>query len=296
MINQLQMDRMGHANGFVAALDQSGGSTPKALKLYGIQKDNWSSESEMFALVHEMRVRIITSKRFDGDNIVAAILFVNTMNNKIENRPTAEYLWEEKHIVPILKIDSGLAEEYDGTQLMKPINNLDQLLITAKDKGIFGTKMRSVIKTSHTSGIKRLVEQQFETAMRITQASLVPIIEPEIDINAPDKSKIEDILNTEILKHLDQLSENEKVMLKLTLPNKDNLYLDCVKHPSVLRVLALSGGYSRDESNKRLAKQQGVIASFSRALTEGLSKQQSNQEFEELLYSSIKSITEASNT
>ncbi len=296
MLNQEQMERMGSAQGFIAALDQSGGSTPKALNLYGIEDDKWSNDIEMFALVHEMRTRIITSSAFDGKNIIAAILFAHTMNNEIESRPTTEYLWEEKNIIPILKVDSGLAEETDGVQLMKPIEKLDELLLKAKSKGIFGTKMRSVIKTLSTSGVKRLVEQQFEIARQILQAELVPIIEPEVDIYTDNKAQVEDILKSELLYHLDQLDADARVMLKLTLPDTNDLYAKCVEHPNVLRVLALSGGYPREEANKRLAQQKGVVASFSRALTEGLNFQQSDEEFNAKLKSSITSIVEASNT
>ena len=296
VLNQEQMERMGSAQGFIAALDQSGGSTPKALNLYGIEDDKWSNDIEMFALVHEMRTRIITSSAFDGKNIIAAILFAHTMNNEIESRPTTEYLWEEKNIIPILKVDSGLAEETDGVQLMKPIEKLDELLLKAKSKGIFGTKMRSVIKTLSTSGVKRLVEQQFEIARQILQAELVPIIEPEVDIYTDNKAQVEDILKSELLYHLDQLDADARVMLKLTLPDTNDLYAKCVEHPNVLRVLALSGGYPREEANKRLAQQKGVVASFSRALTEGLNFQQSDEEFNAKLKSSITSIVEASNT
>ena len=295
-MNTQQNEKMGSANGFIAALDQSGGSTPKALKLYGIEEDAWSSDEEMFSLVHHMRARIITSPAFNGERILGAILFVNTMNGEIEGHPTAEYLWEEKGVVPILKVDSGLADEADGVQLMKPMPGLDDLLSTAKDKGIFGTKMRSVIKSASPSGIKAIVDQQFEIGQKILDAGLVPIIEPEVDINAEEKASIEDMLKAELMAHLEQVPEEQQVMLKLTLPEQDNLYLDCVNHPRTLRVVALSGGYSRDESNNRLAKQNGMVASFSRALTEGLSKQQSNEEFNNQLDQSIQSIVDASNT
>ena len=295
-MNTQKNEKMGSANGFIAALDQSGGSTPKALKLYGIEEDAWSSDEEMFSLVHQMRARIITSPAFNGERILGAILFVNTMDGEIEGHPTAEYLWEEKGVVPILKVDSGLADEADGIQLMKPMLGLDDLLSTAKDKGIFGTKMRSVIKSASPSGIKAIVDQQVEIGQRILDAGLVPIIEPEVDINAEEKANIEDMLKAEIMGHLEQVSAEQQVMLKLTLPEQDNLYLDCVNHPRTLRVVALSGGYSRDESNDRLAKQNGMVASFSRALTEGLSKQQSNEEFNNQLDQSIQSIVDASNT
>ena len=295
-MNTQKNEKMGSANGFIAALDQSGGSTPKALKLYGIEEDAWSSDEEMFSLVHQMRARIITSPAFNGERILGAILFVNTMDGEIEGHPTAEYLWEEKGVVPILKVDSGLADEADGIQLMKPMLGLDDLLSTAKDKGIFGTKMRSVIKSASPSGIKAIVDQQFEIGQKILDAGLVPIIEPEVDINAEEKASIEDMLKAEIMGHLEQVPAEQQVMLKLTLPEQDNLYLDCVNHPRTLRVVALSGGYSRDESNDRLAKQNGMVASFSRALTEGLSKQQSNEEFNNQLDQSIQSIVDASNT
>ena len=295
-MNTLQNEKMGSANGFIAALDQSGGSTPKALQLYGIEEDAWSSDEEMFSLVHQLRARIITSPAFNGERILGAILFVNTMNSEIEGRPTAKYLWEEKSIVPILKVDSGLVDEADGVQLMRPMNGLDDLLSIAQDKGIFGTKMRSVIKSASPSGIKAIVDQQFEIGQRILDAGFVPIIEPEVDINAEDKASIEDMLKAEIMAHLDLVQKEQQVMLKLTLPEQDNLYLDCVNHPRTLRVVALSGGYSRDESNNRLAKQNGMVASFSRALTEGLSKQQSNEEFNNQLDQSIQSIVDASNT
>ncbi|HAK52756.1 MAG TPA: fructose bisphosphate aldolase [Gammaproteobacteria bacterium] len=295
-MNTEQNQKMGSASGFIAALDQSGGSTPKALKLYGIDEDAWSNEEEMFSLVHDMRARIITSPAFNGDRILGAILFVNTMNSEIEGRPTAEYLWEVKGVVPILKVDSGLADEADGVQLMKPMPGLDDLLAAAKEKSIFGTKMRSVIKSASASGIKAIVDQQFEIGQKILNAGFVSIIEPEVDINADDKAGIEDMLKTEILAHLDRVPDGQQVMLKLTLPEQDNLYQDCVNHPKTLRVVALSGGYSREESNARLSNQNGMVASFSRALTEGLSKQQSDDEFNNKLDQSIQSIVDASNT
>ena len=287
---------MESASGFVAALDQSGGSTPKALKLYGIDEDAWSNDEEMFSLVHDMRARIITSPAFNGDRILGAILFVNTMNSEIEGRPTAQYLWEVKGVVPILKVDSGLADEADGVQLMKPMPGLDDLLAAAKEKGIFGTKMRSLITSASASGIKAIVDQQFEIGQKILDAGFVPIIEPEVDINSDDKAGIEDMLKAEILAHLDQVPDGQQVMLKLTLPEQDNLYQDCINHPKTLRVVALSGGYSREESNARLGRQNGMVASFSRALTEGLSKQQSDDEFNDQLDQSIQSIVDASNT
>ncbi len=283
--------------GFIAALDQSGGSTPKALRLYGVSEDAYSDDEEMMGLIHEMRTRIITSPSFNGDRILAAILFENTMDREIEGRPTAEYLWEAKKVVPILKVDKGLADEADGVQLMKPMPGLDALLVRAKsEKGIFGTKMRSVIKQANASGIQAVVEQQFEIGRQIVAAGLVPILEPEVDIHCPEKAQAEDLLKAEIMRHLDALPEGELVMLKLTLPEKDNLYADCIAHPRVLKVVALSGGYSRDEANERLSRQHGMVASFSRALTEGLSAQQSDEEFDATLDTSIESIYQASKT
>src|SRR6056297_1229510 len=282
--------------GFVAALDQSGGSTPKALRLYGVPETAYSNDKEMMDLIHEMRTRIITSPAFDGDRILAAILFEDTMDREIEGKPTAEYLWEVKKVVPILKVDKGLADEADGVQLMKPIPGLDALLKKAKDKGIFGTKMRSVIKQADDNGIKAIVEQQFEVAKQIIDAGLVPILEPEVDIHCPDKTEAESILHRLIMEHLDQLGEGKLVMLKLTLPEVDNLYSDCIDHPNVLKVVALSGGYSRDEADARLKKQHRMVASFSRALTEGLSVKQSDEEFNEMLDDAIQSIFDASKT
>ena len=282
--------------GFIAALDQSGGSTPKALRLYGVPETAYSNDEEMMDLIHEMRTRIITSPAFNGDRILAAILFEATMDREIKGTPTAEYLWEAKKVVPILKVDKGLADEADGVQLMKPMPQLDELLARAKAKGIFGTKMRSVIKQASASGIKAIVDQQFEIGRQIVAAGLVPIIEPEVDIHCPDKAAAEDLLKAEIIKQLDALPEGDMVMLKLTLPEKDNLYADCIEHPRVLKVVALSGGYSRDEANERLAHQNGMVASFSRALTEGLSAQQSDDEFNAMLDASIESIYQASKT
>ena len=282
--------------GFIAALDQSGGSTPKALRLYGIEESAYSNDSEMMDLIHAMRTRIITSPSFNGERILAAILFEDTMDRAIEGRPTAEFLWEAKQVVPILKVDKGLADEADGVQLMKPMPALDALLAKAKGKGIFGTKMRSVIKQASPSGIKAVVEQQFEVGRQIIAAGLVPIIEPEVDIKCPDKAAAEDILKAEIMAQLDALPAGQLVMLKLTLPEQDNLYADCIAHPRVLKVVALSGGYSRDEANTRLARQHGMVASFSRALTEGLSAQQSEAEFDAALDTAIESICQASKT
>jgi fructose-bisphosphate aldolase class I len=282
--------------GFIAALDQSGGSTPKALLLYGVPETAYSNDEEMMGVIHAMRTRIITSPSFNGDRILAAILFENTMDREIEGHPTAEYLWEAKKVVPILKVDKGLADEADGVQLMKPMPGLDALLARAKSKGIFGTKMRSVIKQASPSGIKAVVDQQFAIGRQIIAAGLVPIIEPEVDIHCPDKAAAEKLLKAEILAQLDALPEGELVMLKLTLPDQDNLYADCIAHPRVLKVVALSGGYSRDEANARLARQHGMVASFSRALTEGLSAQQSEAEFDAALDTAIEAICQASKT
>jgi fructose-bisphosphate aldolase class I len=293
---EAQKAKFQNDDGFIAALDQSGGSTPKALRLYGIPESEYSGDDEMFAIVHQMRTRIITSPAFSGERILAAILFENTMDRDIEGRPTAEYLWDVKGVVPILKVDKGLADEADGVQLMKPIPGLDALLEKAKGKGIFGTKMRSVIKQANADGIKANVAQQFEIGKQIIAAGLVPIIEPEVDINCPDKAAAEDLLHSELIEQLNALPEGDLVMLKLTLPEKDNLYADCIAHPNVLKVVALSGGYSREEANERLTRQNGMVASFSRALSEGLSAQQSDDEFNAMLDSSIQSIFDASKT
>ncbi len=282
--------------GFIAALDQSGGSTPKALGLYGIPAGSWSSDAEMMDLMHAMRTRIITSPSFSGDRILGAILFEDTMDRDILGRPTAQYLWEVKQVVPILKVDKGLEAEADGVQLMKPMPDLDRLLARAKAKGIFGTKMRSVIKQGNATGIRAVVDQQFEVASRIIAAGLVPIIEPEVDIKCPDKAAAEDLLKAAIMARLDALPAGQQVMLKLTLPNKDNLYAECIAHPRVLKVVALSGGYSRDEANARLARQHNMVASFSRALTEGLTARQSDAEFNVALDRAMESIFQASNT
>jgi len=282
--------------GFIAALDQSGGSTPKALKLYGIPESAYSGEAQMMDLIHAMRTRIITSPSFNGDRILAAILFEATMDRDILGRPTAEYLWEVKRVVPILKVDKGLEAEANGVQLMKPMPDLDALLARARAKGIFGTKMRSVIKRADAAGIRAVVDQQFDVARRIVAAGLVPIIEPEVDIKCPDKAAAEELLETEIKRRLDALPEGELVMLKLTIPDRDDLYTDLIHHPRVLKVVALSGGYTRDEANARLRRQHGMVASFSRALTEGLSAQQSDAEFDAALDASIESIFQASKT
>jgi fructose-bisphosphate aldolase class I len=277
-------------------LDQSGGSTPKALKLYGVAEDAWSGEEQMYALVHQMRARIITDPAFDGKRILAAILFENTMDREIEGRPTADYLWDVKNVVPILKVDQGLANEANGVQLMKPIPGLGALLAKAKSKNIFGTKMRSVIKQANRAGIDAIVDQQFDLGRQIVAAGLVPILEPEVDIHCPDKDGAEAILKASILAHLDKLPSDTLVMLKLTLPDTDDLYAECIAHPRVLKVVALSGGYSRSEANERLTRQHGMVASFSRALSEGLSAQQSDAEFSSTLDSSIESIFQASKT
>jgi fructose-bisphosphate aldolase, class I len=282
--------------GFIAALDQSGGSTPKALGLYGIKPDAWSSDDEMFKIVHEMRSRIVTDPAFDGKRIIAAILFENTMDREIEGQPTADYLWNVKNVVPILKVDKGLAAEADGVQLMKPMPGLDALLAKAKSKHIFGTKMRSVIKQANPKGIAAIVRQQFDIGKQIVAAGLVPIIEPEVDIHCPDKAAAEKLLKKEILAELDALDENQTVMLKLTLPEQDDFYRECIEHPRVLKVVALSGGYSRDEANEKLARNHGMVASFSRALAEGLTAQQSDAEFHAALDASIASIFAASST
>ena len=275
---------------------QSGGSTPKALRLYGIGEDAWSGDDEMFSIIHGMRTRIVTSPSFDGDRILGAILFENTMDREIEGKPSARYLWEEKNVVPFLKVDKGLAPEADGVQMMKPMPELDSLLGRAKEHGVFGTKMRSVIKLANPDGVKAVVDQQFEIGRRIVAAGLVPIIEPEIDIHSPEKEQAEALLKDAMLAHLDALEPEQKVMLKLTLPERENFYAECVNHPNVLKVAALSGGYTREEANARMTRNNGVIASFSRALTEGLTAQQTDDEFDTMLDASIASIYEASKT
>jgi fructose-bisphosphate aldolase class I len=282
--------------GFIAALDQSGGSTPKALRLYGVPETAYSNDAQMMDLIHAMRSRIVTSPAFTGERILGAILFEDTMDRDIEGRPTAEYLWDVKKVVPILKVDKGLEAEASGVQLMKPMPGLDTLLARAKAKGIFGTKMRSVIKQADPAGIKAIVDQQFAVARQIIAAGLVPIIEPEVDIRCPDKAAAEDLLKAELQARLDELAPGQLVMLKLTLPEKDNLYADLIAHENVLKVVALSGGYSRDEANQRLARQKGMVASFSRALTEGLTAQQSDADFNAALDESIESIYQASKT
>ena len=295
-MNDQQLEKIRDRNGFIAALDQSGGSTPKALRLYGIDEGAWSGDDEMFSIVHGMRTRIVTSPSFDGDRILGAILFENTMDREIEGRPAARYLWEERNVVPFLKVDKGLAPEADGVQVMKPMPELDSLLARAKEHGIFGTKMRSVIKLANPAGVKAVVDQQFEIGRRIVEAGLVPIIEPEIDIHSPEKAQAEALLKDAMLQHLDALGPDRTVMLKLTLPERENFYAECVDHPAVLRVAALSGGYTREEANARLARNHGVVASFSRALTEGLTAQQTDDEFDAMLDASVASIHEASRT
>lgn len=291
--NMSQLEKVKNGKGFIAALDQSGGSTPKALKLYGVNEDQYNNEDEMFNLVHEMRTRIVTSPSFTGEHILGAILFEQTMDREVEGKYTADYLIE-KDVVPFLKVDKGLADEENGVQLMKDMPELDALLDRANERNIFGTKMRSVVNSFNEEGIKAVVDQQFEVGKQILAKGLVPIIEPEVNINSADKKEIETLLNKEILAHLDDLSEGEEVMLKLTIPTEANLYEDLVNHPRVIRVVALSGGYSRDEANELLKKNNGILASFSRALTEGLSANQSDDEFNSDLKKSIESIYDAS--
>ena len=295
-VNAEQLQKVKTSPGFIAALDQSGGSTPKALRLYGIQENAWSSDEEMFAIVHQMRTRIITSPAFNGERIIGAILFENTMDREIEGQPTADYLWNVKRVVPFLKVDQGLAAEKDGVQLMKPMPMLPALLDKATAKRIFGTKMRSFIKRADEAGTKNIVIQQFEIAQQIISANLVPIIEPEIDIHCPEKGKAEQLLKAAILEKVNQLPDGQFIMLKLTLPEQDNFYAEFVKHPRVLRVVALSGGYSREEANNRLRRNHGVVASFSRALVEGLTAQQSDGEFNAMLDKSIQCIFDASSS
>ena len=289
-----QLQKMRSNPGFIAALDQSGGSTPGALRLYGIKEGAWSTEDEMFALVHQMRTRVIASPKFTGERIIGAILFENTMDRNIETQPTADYLWNVKGVVPFLKVDKGLEAEKDGVQLMKPMPALAALLDKARSKRIFGTKMRSVIKKADPAGIKNVVRQQFEIAGQILSVGLVPIVEPEVDIHCPEKSKAEALLKAAILEKLDALPANQQVMLKLTLPEQADFYVELVRHPKVVRVVALSGGYTRDEANDRLRKNHGIVASFSRALLQGLSAQQSDDEFNTVLGASVQSVYDAS--
>ncbi len=295
-MNEAQLEKVRDADGFIAALDQSGGSTPKALRAYGIDESAYTNDDEMFDIVHEMRTRIITSPGFNGDRLIGAILFENTMDREIHGMGTAQYLWEVKGVVPFLKVDKGLADESGGVQLMKPIPGLDDLLARARDKGVFGTKMRSVIKAADPAGVDAVVDQQFEIGKQILEAGLVPIIEPEVDIHIPDKKEAEDLLLAAILRNLETVPEDRQIMLKLTIPTEDDLYAGLVSHPKVLRVVALSGGYSRDEADERLARNHGVVASFSRALSEGLEAGQSDEEFNRMLDSSIDAIYAASIT
>lgn len=294
MMQHNQFERIKNGKGFIAALDQSGGSTPKALAAYGILDSEYSNEDEMFKLVHEMRTRIITSPAFDSSKILGAILFEETVNRKIEGKYTGDYLAEVKGIVPFLKVDKGLAEEENGVQMMKPITDLDETLKLANERHIFGTKMRSVIKEANPSGIRDVVDQQFEVAKKIIHAGLIPIVEPEVDINSPEKEKCEELLKAEILKHLNTLGENEFVMLKLTIPTQANMYKELIDHPKVVRVVALSGGYSRDEANEKLKENDGLIASFSRALSQDLKVSQTDEEFNAALSKAVNSIYEAS--
>lgn len=294
MPNDQQTEQMTNGKGFIAALDQSGGSTPKALKLYGVNEDAYSSEAEMFDLVHAMRTRIASAPAFTGDKVIGAILFEMTMDREMGGKPSAQYLWEERRVVPFLKIDKGLADEADGVQLLKPIPGLDDLLSRAVDHGIFGTKERSVINKASASGIDAVVAQQFELGAQVLSHGLMPIIEPEVTISIADKAEAEDLLLASIIKHLDGVPDGQKVMLKLSLPTTTNLYKPLVDHPKVMRVVALSGGYERDEANAILAKNTGVIASFSRALSEGLSAQQSDEEFNSTIAATIDSIYAAS--
>ena len=295
-VHEQQQLQMKTHPGFIAALDQSGGSTPNALRRYGVKEGAWSNENEMFAIVHQMRTRLITSPSFTGERIIGAILFENTMDREIEGRPTADYLWNVKRVVPFLKVDNGLAPEKDGVQLMKPMPELAALLDKANTKGIFGTKMRSVIKQANGNGITNVVSQQFHIARQIISAGLVPIVEPEVDIHCGEKAKAEALLKEALLKELNALPASQLVMLKLTLPEQDDFYLDCIRHPHVLRVVALSGGYTREQANDRLRRNHGLVASFSRALVEGLSVDQSDAEFNATLDKSIQSIFDASNT
>lgn len=296
MPNEQMRTQMGSGGGFIAALDQSGGSTPKALRLYGIEESAWSTEEEMFDLVHAMRARIITNPAFVGDKVIAAILFEQTMDREIEGMPTPSYLWDVKHVVPIVKVDKGLADEANGAQVMKPMPGLDELLARAASKNVFGTKMRSVIKDANEAGVAAVVDQQFEVGLQILGAGLVPILEPEVDIHSPTKAAIEEMLREKLLAGLDAVPDGQQVMFKLSLPSHNDFYAPLMEHPKVLRVVALSGGYSRDEACDILAANHGMIASFSRALSEGLSAQQSDEEFTATLSAAIDEIYDASIT
>lgn len=293
-MKQTYLDKVKNEKGFIAALDQSGGSTPRALAAYGVPEDAYSSEDEMFDLVHEMRTRIITSPAFNSDSILGAILFEQTMDRKIDGLYTADYLADKKGVVPFLKVDKGLADEENGVQMMKPMPELDELLKRANERNIFGTKMRSVIKKANKEGIKAIVDQQFEVGKQIIDAGLMPIIEPEVDIFSPEKEEIEQILNEEMLKHLNDLKEGQEVMLKLSIPTEANLYKEIIDHPMVVRVVALSGGYSTEEANDKLKQNDGLIASFSRALTQDLNVNQTDAEFNDTLEKAVASIYEAS--
>jgi len=295
-MNREQTDKVRTGKGFIAALDQSGGSTPKALSLYGVEPDEYSGDEEMFTAMHAMRSRIITSPSFNGDRLLGAILFEGTMDRDIEGLGSAEFLWTQKQVVPFLKVDKGLADAADGVQVMKPIPGLDELLARAVDKGVFGTKMRSVIAMADKGGVDAVVDQQFELGHQILGAGLVPIIEPEVDIHSPEKAAAEDLLRAGILQRLDDVGDDQQVMLKLTLPDEDDFYADLIAHPKVLRVVALSGGYSRQEADAKLARNHGVIASFSRALTEDLTAQQDAAQFDATLDETIQEIYEASIT
>jgi len=291
-----QLEKIQKENGFIAALDQSGGSTPKALRLYGIGEADYSDDEEMFDRIHEMRTRIITSPSFGGDRILGTILFENTMNRTISGMGSANYLWQKKRVVPFLKVDRGLEEEKDGVQMMKPMPGLEELLRQAGSNEVFGTKMRSVIKVANGPGVTAIVDQQFKIGKQIISAGLVPILEPEVDIHSETKSAAEEMLLKQLMEHISGLSSGQKVMLKLSLPNRDNLYAPCIEHPNVLQVVALSGGHSREDANALLARNNGMTASFSRALTEGLTAQQSDEEFNTMLDSTIESIFQASKT
>jgi fructose-bisphosphate aldolase, class I len=295
-VNDDMLNKVRTGQGFIAALDQSGGSTPKALKLYGIEEDAWANDDEMFDLMHAMRTRIVASPAFTGDKVLGAILFEQTMDREIEGTGSADYLWTRKQVVPFLKVDKGLADLADGAQVMKPIPGLRELCERAVGLGVFGTKMRSVVQLANETGVNAVVDQQFEVAKEIIEAGLVPIIEPEVDIHSPEKQDAERLLRDRIVQHLDQLNDDQPVMLKLSIPTVDDFYADVIAHPKVLRVVALSGGYPRDEANERLARQHGMIASFSRALTEGLSADQSDDEFNATLASTIDGIYAASIT
>ncbi|OHX56143.1 fructose bisphosphate aldolase [Planococcus salinarum] len=295
-MNQEQFELVKNGKGFIAALDQSGGSTPKALAQYGVPEDSYSNEDEMYDLIHEMRTRVMTAPAFNSESIIGAILFEQTMDRKIEGKYTPDYLWEEKGVAPFLKVDKGLADEEDGVQLMKPNPGLDDLLKRANERNVFGTKMRSVINKANAEGIKKVVEQQFEVADQILAAGLVPIIEPEVNIHSEDKAESEEILKKELVDHLNKLSEDKNVMLKLSIPTVDNFYKELIEHPRVVRVVALSGGYSRDEANLKLTANEGLIASFSRGLSEGLNANQSEEEFNTMIKESVKTIYLASIT